>query len=118
MLLESYHQEKHPDADRLNLTTVNVGTENLLQIVSGAPNVAAGQKVIVAMVGAKVIYQQKESRLEIKIKNKRSFVSEGMWLCRRRNRLDISHNDGIMILPSETKVGMLPPRDYFKVEKI
>ncbi len=47
-------KEKHPDADKLSITTVNVGIQNVLQIVCGAPNVAAGQKVIVALVGAKL----------------------------------------------------------------
>jgi phenylalanyl-tRNA synthetase beta chain len=45
-------REKHPDADRLSVTTVNIGQCELLQIVCGAPNVAAGQKVVVATVGA------------------------------------------------------------------
>ena len=107
-------KEKHPDADKLSLTTVNVGTENLLQIVCGAPNVAAGQKVIVAMVGAKLYPTEGES-FEIKKSKIRGAVSEGMICAEDEIGLGHSH-DGIMILPSETKVGMLAS-DYFKVEK-
>ena len=47
-------KEKHPDADKLSVTTVNVGTAEVLNIVCGAPNVEAGQKVLVATVGAKL----------------------------------------------------------------
>ncbi|HRN95279.1 MAG TPA: phenylalanine--tRNA ligase subunit beta, partial [Chitinophagales bacterium] len=47
--------EKHPDADKLNVTTVNVAGEAPLQIVCGAPNVAAGQKVVVALEGAELL---------------------------------------------------------------
>ena len=52
--------EKHPDADRLKVTTVNVGSAEPLHIVCGAPNVAAGQKVIVATVGSQVSIPGKE----------------------------------------------------------
>ncbi|MEY4710266.1 MAG: hypothetical protein RIS28_1398, partial [Bacteroidota bacterium] len=45
----------HPNADRLRVTTVNVGAESLLPIVCGAPNVAAGQKVVVALVGTEIV---------------------------------------------------------------
>ena len=50
--------EVHPDSDHLHLTTVNVGQEEPLKIVCGAPNVAAGQKVIVATIGTKLYYHQ------------------------------------------------------------
>ena len=62
--------EKHPDADKLRVTTINVGTEEPLQIVCGAPNVAAGQKVIVATVGT-TLYPKPEEAFKIKLsKNK------------------------------------------------
>ena len=51
---EVVEKEKHPDADKLSITKVNVGASELLNIVCGAPNVAAGQKVLVAMIGAKL----------------------------------------------------------------
>ena len=53
-------KEKHPDADNLSVTTVNVGASELLHIVCGAPNVAIGQKVIVALVGAKLFPSEGE----------------------------------------------------------
>ncbi len=64
--------EKHPEADRLNVTQVNVGQEELLQIVCGAPNVAAGQLVPVALVGAKF------GDFKIKKAKLRGVVSQGM----------------------------------------
>jgi phenylalanyl-tRNA synthetase beta chain len=107
-------KEKHPDADKLSLTTVDVGTENLLHIVCGAPNVAAGQKVIVALVGAK-LYPSVGEPFEIKKSKIRGAVSEGMICAEDEIGLGQSH-DGIMILPVDTKVGM-PADEYFKVEK-
>lgn len=107
-------KEKHPDADKLSITKVNVGTDNLLQIVCGAPNVAAGQKVIVALVGAKLYPTEGES-FEIKKSKIRGVVSEGMICAEDEIGLGNSH-DGIMILPSDISVGMLAA-DYFKVEK-
>ena len=107
-------KEKHPDADKLSLTTVNVGAENLLNIVCGAPNVAVGQKVIVALVGAKLFPIAGES-FEIKKSKIRGALSEGMICAEDEIGLGQSH-DGIMILPSETKVGM-PAAEFFKVEK-
>src|ERR1700749_4875164 len=59
------HVEKHPDADRLRITKVDIGTGEELQIVCGAPNVAEGQKVVVAPVGAK-LYPLKGEPFEIK----------------------------------------------------
>jgi phenylalanyl-tRNA synthetase beta chain len=107
-------KEKHPDADKLSLTTVNVGASDLLHIVCGAPNVAAGQKVIVALVGAK-LYPTSGEPFEIKKSKIRGAVSEGMLCAEDEIGLGQSH-DGIMILPIETKVGM-PASEYFKVEK-
>lgn len=110
---EVISKEKHPDADKLSITTVNVGAENLLHIVCGAPNVAAGQKVIVALIGAKLFPSTGEA-FEIKKSKIRGAVSEGMICAEDEIGLGQSH-DGIMILPAETKVGM-PAADYFKVE--
>src|SRR6202008_4594111 len=62
---EVVEKEKHPDADKLSLTKVNVGGPELLSIVCGAPNVAAGQKVLVATVGAK-LYPTTGEPFEIK----------------------------------------------------
>ena len=69
-------KEQHPNADRLNITTVNIGTDKPLHIVCGAPNVAAGQKVPVATIGT-VLYSDDES-FKIKKGKIRGEVSEGM----------------------------------------
>jgi len=69
--------QKHPDADRLSITTVNIGAQNNLDIVCGAPNVAQGQKVIVATVGT-TIYPQEGEPFQIKKSKIRGSVSEGM----------------------------------------
>jgi phenylalanyl-tRNA synthetase beta chain len=105
-------KEKHPDADKLSLTTVNIGAENHLSIVCGAPNVAAGQKVIVALIGAKLYPTEGES-FEIKKSKIRGAVSEGMICSEDEIGLGNSHA-GIMILPPDTKVGTLAS-DYFKI---
>ncbi len=105
--------EKHPDADRLNLTTVNIGSGDLLSIVCGAPNVAAGQKVIVATIGAK-LYPSEGEPFEIKKSKIRGAVSEGMLCAEDEIGLGKSHA-GIMVLPEATSIG-LPAADYFKLE--
>lgn len=105
--------EKHPDADRLHLTKVNIGTGELLSIVCGAPNVAAGQKVIVATIGAK-LYPTEGEPFEIKKSKIRGALSEGMLCAEDEIGLGKSHA-GIMVLPETITVGT-PAADYFQVE--
>lgn len=103
---------KHPDADRLNVTTVNVGGQELLQIVCGAANVAVGQKVVVATVGT-TLYNGEES-FQIKKSKIRGEVSEGMICAEDEIGLGNSH-DGIMVLNADAKIGSLA-KEYFKIE--
>jgi phenylalanyl-tRNA synthetase beta chain len=95
---------KHPNADKLNCTQVSVGTDTLLNIVCGAPNVDVGQKVIVAPVGCLLHPSQGES-FEIKKAKIRGEVSEGMLCADDEIGLGENH-DGIHILPAETPVGI------------
>lgn len=103
--------EQHPNADKLHKTTVDVGSDSLLNIVCGAPNVAAGQKVIVALEGA-VIYKGEES-FKISRSKIRGEVSEGMICAEDELGIGTSH-EGIMVLPEETEIG-LPASDYFNL---
>ena len=102
----------HPNADKLSLTTVNVGGDRLLPIVCGAPNVTAGQKVVVATVGTALYYG--DESFKIKKANIRGEVSEGMICAEDELGLGISH-EGIMVLANNTEVG-LKAADYFGVE--
>lgn len=95
--------EKHPNADKLTLTKVDIGGTEPLQIVCGAPNVAAGQKVIVAPVGA-TIYPTSGDPLTMKVAKIRSVESHGMICAEDEVGLGDSHA-GILVLPAETKVG-------------
>lgn len=95
--------EKHPDADKLKLTTVNVGGEKPLNIVCGAANVAAGQKVIVAPVGA-TIYPVSGDPIKLKKAKIRGAESEGMICAEDEIGLGNSHA-GIMVLPPATEPG-------------
>ena len=104
---------KHPDADRLSLTKVDVGTGELLSIVCGAPNVGLNQKVIVATVGTK-LYPSEGEPFEIKKSKIRGAVSEGMICAEDEIGLGKSHA-GIMILPESTIIGT-PASEYFKLE--
>ena len=104
--------EKHPNADKLSITSVNVGEGEPLPIVCGAPNVAAGQKVIVATVGT-TLYMGDDS-FTIKKAKIRGEVSQGMICAEDEVGLGNSH-DGIMVLDPEAVPGTLA-RDYFKVE--
>ncbi len=103
---------KHPGADKLSLTTVDVGKGHSLPIVCGAPNVAAGQKVVVALVGT-TLYSGDESFV-IKKAKIRGEDSEGMICAEDEIGLGTSHA-GIMVLDPAVKVGT-PAKDYFKVE--
>jgi phenylalanyl-tRNA synthetase beta chain len=105
---------KHPNADKLSLTTVDVGGEAPLSIVCGAPNVAAGQKVVVAMVGAK-LYPTEGEPFEIKKSKIRGEASEGMICAEDEIGMGKSHA-GIIVLPADAKVGT-KAKDYFKVEE-
>ena len=102
----------HPNADRLRVTTVNVGGDALLPIVCGAPNVAEGQKVVVALVGTEIQMPGKESFVIGKAKI-RGEVSEGMICAEDECGVGNSH-DGIVVLRSDTQVGM-PAAEYFGV---
>ncbi len=105
-------REKHPNADKLSLCKVDIGTGEDKQIVCGAPNVAAGQKVLVATVGA-TLYPSKGESFKISKSKIRGEVSEGMICAEDEIGLGESH-DGILILPDTYEVGK-PASDYFPV---
>ena len=95
--------EKHPNADKLTLTKVSVGNGEPLQIVCGAPNVATGQKVVVATVGT-TIYPSTGDPLTMRVAKIRSVESHGMICAEDEIGMGNSH-DGIMVLPADMKVG-------------
>lgn len=105
--------EQHPDADRLKITTVSVGTGEPLQIVCGAPNVAAGQKVIVATVGC-VLYPTPEEEFKIKSAKIRGVESYGMLCAEDELGLGKGH-DGILVLNPDVVVGT-KAAVYFELE--
>ena len=102
--------ERHPDADKLSLTTVDVGDATLRQIVCGAPNVAAGQRVVVALEGAELHPAQGEP-FKIKKSKIRGAASEGMICAEDEIGLGTSHA-GIMVLETELPNGT-PAAAYF-----
>ncbi|WP_339609849.1 YtpR family tRNA-binding protein, partial [uncultured Roseivirga sp.] len=104
---------KHPNADKLSVTTVDIGDEQLSPIVCGAPNVRAGQKVIVATVGA-TLYPSSGDSFQIKKAKIRGEVSEGMICAEDEIGLGQSH-DGILILNTDLPNGT-PAAEYFKLE--
>ena len=104
---------QHPNADKLSCTKVDVGSGELLSIVCGAPNVASGQKVIVATVGT-MLPNPDGSEFEIKKAKIRGEVSEGMICAEDEIGVGESH-DGIMVLPADTAVGTKAAK-LFKVE--
>jgi len=103
--------EKHENADKLSVTTVDIGTGEPLPIVCGAPNVAAGQNVLVATVGT-ILYDGDES-FKIKKSKIRGEVSEGMICAEDELGLGSSH-DGIMVLPNDAKIGE-DASNYFNI---
>jgi phenylalanyl-tRNA synthetase beta chain len=105
--------EPHPNADRLHKTTVDIGAEKPLEIVCGAANVAAGQRVVIATVGAK-LYPAGGEPFEIKKSKIRGEVSEGMICAEDEIGLGKSH-DGIMVLDTDAPNGT-PAATHFKLE--
>ncbi|MDH6304329.1 phenylalanyl-tRNA synthetase beta chain [Parabacteroides sp. PF5-5] len=103
---------EHPNSDHLHITTVNVGGEEPLQIVCGAPNVAAGQKVVVAVNGTK-LYSGDES-FTIKRSKIRGVESNGMICAEDEIGIGKSH-DGIIVLPADAVVGTLA-KDYYNIK--
>ncbi len=114
-LVIGYVEERvqHPNADRLSVTKVNVGGADLLQVVCGAPNVAAGQKVVVATVGT-TVYPNEGEPFKINKSKIRGEVSEGMICAEDEIGLGNSH-DGIMVLPADAPIGQLA-KTYFQLE--
>ncbi len=105
--------EKHPNADRLKLTTVDIGQEAPVQIVCGAPNVAAGQKVPVATIGT-TLYTKEGEAWVIKKGKIRGEVSQGMICAEDEIGVGESH-DGIMVLNDELAPGT-PCSKVFEIE--
>lgn len=104
--------EKHPDADKLKVTTVSTGQE-ILQVVCGAPNVAIGQKVLLATVGS-TLYPKPDQPLKIKVSTIRGVESHGM-LC-AEDELGLGHShDGILVLDETIAVGT-PAASVFDLE--
>jgi len=105
--------EQHPNADRLSLTTVNIGQDSPLQIVCGAPNVAAGQKVLVATIGT-TLHPTGGDPFKIKKGKIRGEESAGMICAEDELGLGSDH-DGIIVLPENVQVG-LPAAEHFNIE--
>lgn len=104
--------ERHPDADRLNITTVNLGEGEPVQIVCGAPNVAAGQKVVVATVGC-TLYPNPDEPFKIKKSKIRGVESHGMICAEDELGMGKSH-DGIMVLAADAIPGT-PASEFFNL---
>ena len=106
--------EPHPNADRLQKTTVDIGQEKLLSIVCGAPNVEVGQKVLVAPPGT-TLHPTEGDPFLIKKSKIRGEISEGMICAEDEIGLGASH-DGILVLDPETPVGQ-PAADLYDVDR-
>lgn len=104
--------EEHPNSDHLHITTVNVGGAEPLQIVCGAPNVAAGQKVVVAVNGTK-LYDGDEC-FTIKRSKIRGVESNGMICAEDEIGIGTDHA-GIIVLPADVVVGT-PAKEYYNVK--
>lgn len=104
--------KEHPNSDHLHLTTVNIGEGDPLKIVCGAPNVAAGQKVVVATVGSKLYFGNEEIIIKrSKIRGEESF---GMICAEDEIGIGTSH-DGIIVLPQDVEVGT-PAKEYYNIK--
>ena len=104
--------EEHPNSDHLHVTTVDLGKSEPQQIVCGAPNVAAGQKVIVADLGCTLYDGDKE--FVIKKSKLRGVESNGMICAEDEIGVGTSH-DGIIVLPDDAPIGQ-PAAEYYNLE--
>lgn len=102
----------HPNSDHLHLTTVNIGEEEPLKIVCGAPNVATNQKVVVATIGTTLYNEDKE--FKIKRSKIRGEESHGM-ICSEVEIGVGASDSGIIVLPENATVGM-PAKDYYNIK--
>jgi len=105
--------EKHPEADRLKITTVDLGLAEPLSIVCGAANVAAGQKVVVATVGAVLYPTGSDEPLVLKKSKIRGALSEGMICAEDELGIGTSH-EGILVLETQLPNGT-PAAEYFGI---
>ena len=94
----------HPNADRLKLATVDLGGERLTS-VCGAPNVAIGQKILFAPIGAHLLDAEGGERIRLKKAKIRGVASEGM-ICSERELGISDHHEGIMVLPPDAPIGI------------
>lgn len=104
---------EHPNSDHLHITTCDLGSGEPVQIVCGAPNVAAGQTVVVATVGTTLYDGDKE--FQIKKSKIRGVESFGMICAEDEIGIGAGH-DGIMVLPDDAAAPGTPAADYFSVE--
>ena len=104
--------EPHPNSDHMHITTVNLGQGEPVQIVCGAPNVAAGQKVVVATIGTK-LYDGDEC-FTIKKSKLRGVESNGMICAEDEIGIGTDHN-GIIVLPQDAVVGT-PAKEYYNIK--
>ena len=103
--------DQHPNADKLKITKVTIGTDEVLQIVCGAPNVEVGQKVVVDTIGA-TIYPSSGESITMKLAKIRGVESHGMICAEDEMGMGTSH-DGILVLPADLKPGM-PAAAHFQ----
>ncbi|MDR2065675.1 MAG: phenylalanine--tRNA ligase subunit beta [Prevotellaceae bacterium] len=105
--------ENHPDSDHLRITTVNVGVEQPLQIICGAPNVAAGQKVAVATIGSTLYFSSGD---EVKIKRSKIRGVESFGMICAEDELGIgSDHSGILVIDTKEPEGT-PVNKIFEIE--
>lgn len=106
--------EQHPNADKLHVTTVDLGQEEPLQIVCGATNVAAGKKVVVATINTMLYPTGEAEGFKIKKSKIRGVESFGMLCAEDEIGIGTDHA-GIILLPEDTPVG-IPAREYYQIE--
>lgn len=106
--------EQHPNADKLHVTTVDLGLDEPLQIVCGAPNVAAGKKVVVATINTMLYPTGEAEGFKIKKSKIRGVESFGMLCAEDEIGIGTDHA-GIILLPEDTPVG-IPAREYYQIE--